>query len=453
MMQRQVLRGLLVGVAVVFVLGLGVLAQSVSLTVTTYSDAVRFSAQGSVKELRVEIISLAGQKIFDSGAVNGVALDWKMLNMQGQPVASGVYLYTVTMKDEFGNVTKKLGKLALVRGKAGQVAPPLTLLSGPTVGEVAQNPRLQPLVQTINDNLRVNAPAGVNIVEFYTDSGSIERSHIRPTGLQRWFLNSGTSEVGRIEFSTPTSVVGIVYRDVAGASRSDFRHVSGGGFAWAAHSGSTAPPEWMRLTADGNLGIGTSSPSAKTHINNTANQPGLRIDSSSGTNALEIYNTGSGSATGLIFRVERTTGNVYAAGSITGGGADVAERIDTTEPLEAGDVVEIDPDNPGKFRKAREAISHRVAGVISTAPGVILGNQSAKSSDTRPILALAGRVPVKVTAKYGAIQVGDLLVSSPIPGYAMRCPEKSQCVGAVIGKALEPLTEGTGVIEVQVMLR
>jgi hypothetical protein len=68
-------------------------------------------------------------------------------------------------------------------------------------------------------------------------------------------------------------------------------------------------------------------------------------------------------------------------------------------------------------------------------------------------LALAGRVPVKVTAKYGAIQVGDLLVSSPIPGYAMKCPEASKCVGAVVGKALEPLQEGVGVIEAQVMLR
>jgi hypothetical protein len=206
-------------------------------------------------------------------------------------------------------------------------------------------------------------------------------------------------------------------------------------------------------TVTDNVGIGTSTANAKTHINNTANQPGLRIDSSDGTNALEIYNTGSGGATGLIFRVERATGNVYADGNFTGGGADVAERIDITEAVEPGDVVEIDPENPGKFRKAREAVSIRVAGVISTAPGVVLGNQHAESSDARPILALAGRVPVKVMAKYGAIAVGDLLVSSPIPGYAMKCPEKSQCIGAVIGKALEPLTEGIGVIEAQVMLR
>jgi hypothetical protein len=62
MRQRQILTSLLFGGAVVFVLGLGALAQSVSLTVTAYSDAVRFSAQGSVKELRVEILALQARR-------------------------------------------------------------------------------------------------------------------------------------------------------------------------------------------------------------------------------------------------------------------------------------------------------------------------------------------------------------------------------------------------------
>jgi hypothetical protein len=124
MMMQQMSRSLLVGLAVVVVLGLGALAQSVSLTVTAYSDAVRFSAQGAVKELRVEVLSLSGQKVFDSGPVLGNALDWKLANTQGQPVANGVYLYTVTVKDPSGNVTKKLGKLAVLRGKGG-AAPPL----------------------------------------------------------------------------------------------------------------------------------------------------------------------------------------------------------------------------------------------------------------------------------------------------------------------------------------
>jgi hypothetical protein len=461
MMMQQMSRSLLVGLAVVVVLGLGALAQSVSLTVTTYSDAVRFSAQGAVKELRVEVLSLSGQKVFDSGPVLGNALDWKLSNTQGQPVANGVYLYTVTVKDPFGNVTKKLGKLAVLRGK-GVAAPPLTLLlSGPTVGEVAQNPRLRPLggpdfgigATIIGGWLWLNTTSAVQRLEVFegnirinTSAGNASFLAVDSGGTADFFFQRGLGS------ATPANFFAMLSFKTGGVDTAKIGHKNDGtnDLYFVNFPGGTWTDR-MVIKENGNVGINTSSPAAQTHISNTANQPALRIDSSAGTNALEIYNTEGGQ--NLIFRVERTTGNVYADGNFTGGGADVAERIDVSEAVEPGDVVEIDPDNPGKFRKAREALSTRVAGVISTAPGVVLGNKSAEHNDARPILALAGRVPVKVTAKYGAIAVGDLLVSSPIPGYAMKCPEKSQCIGAVIGKALEPLAEGSGLIEVQIVLR
>jgi hypothetical protein len=68
-------------------------------------------------------------------------------------------------------------------------------------------------------------------------------------------------------------------------------------------------------------------------------------------------------------------------------------------------------------------------------------------------LALVGRVPCKVDASYGDIAVGDLLTTSPTPGHAMRCDDPVTCVGAIIGKALEPLEEDTGVILVLVTLQ
>jgi len=66
-------------------------------------------------------------------------------------------------------------------------------------------------------------------------------------------------------------------------------------------------------------------------------------------------------------------------------------------------------------------------------------------------VALAGRVPVKVDAGYGAIRVGDLLTTSPTPGHAMYAYDPEP--GTVIGKALEPFDVGTGTITVLVMLR
>jgi hypothetical protein len=67
------------------------------------------------------------------------------------------------------------------------------------------------------------------------------------------------------------------------------------------------------------------------------------------------------------------------------------------------------------------------------------------------LLALIGIVPVKVTDEGGPIQPGDLLVASSTPGYAMKWnPESGEACG-LIGKALEPLDSGTGVIQVLLM--
>ena len=55
---------------------------------------------------------------------------------------------------------------------------------------------------------------------------------------------------------------------------------------------------------------------------------------------------------------------------------------------------------------------------------------------------------VQVDASYGAVRAGDLLVTSPTPGVAMRShPVEIGGIavhrpGTLLGKALEPLAEG-----------
>jgi hypothetical protein len=100
-----------------------------------------------------------------------------------------------------------------------------------------------------------------------------------------------------------------------------------------------------------------------------------------------------------------------------------------------------------------------VAGVISTAPGFVLGakhlslalsvngeGRGEVEPGERPLLALLGRVPVKATTENGPIRPGDLLTSASKPGYAMRCEDIHRCEGAIIGKALEALDESEGAI-------
>lgn len=67
------------------------------------------------------------------------------------------------------------------------------------------------------------------------------------------------------------------------------------------------------------------------------------------------------------------------------------------------------------------------------------------------VVTLGAFQAIKVDATYGAVQPGDLLVSSPTPGHAMRA--ESPAVGTVVGKAMEALDEGTGVIAVMITIQ
>lgn len=84
-------------------------------------------------------------------------------------------------------------------------------------------------------------------------------------------------------------------------------------------------------------------------------------------------------------------------------------------------------------------------------PGIVLDKQ--QTSGNRQPIALLGKVFCKVDAQFGAIEVGDLLTSSPTPGHAMKTSDPFKAFGAVIGKALRPLEEGQGLIPILIALQ
>lgn len=137
------------------------------------------------------------------------------------------------------------------------------------------------------------------------------------------------------------------------------------------------------------------------------------------------------------------TGDSYAA-TRSGGAIDVAEWIKADGALEAGDVVVIDGSVDNKVKLSTFAYDTAVAGVVSTKPHLLMGEEY-KGTDA-VMLAVAGRVPVKVVVENGPIRRGDLLTTSRMPGYAMRCDDRLKCAGAIVGKALEPLETGKGKI-------
>ena len=147
-------------------------------------------------------------------------------------------------------------------------------------------------------------------------------------------------------------------------------------------------------------------------------------------------------------------GNIVATGSIIGAtvvGAiyqDLAEWVPASSNMEPGTVVVLNHDRTNEVMPSHRAYDTSVAGVVSAQPGILLG----VASDSKEQIATTGRVKVRVDATRGAIRVGDLLVTSDIPGTAMKSiPIDLGGIpihrpGTIIGKALEPLESGEGEI-------
>jgi hypothetical protein len=406
------------------------------LTVEGYSDVVRFEAAG-VATLQVTIYDLSGKKVWDSGMVAGDSVDWDRNNERGERMAYGAYLYVAQGWEAGGELSfKKNGKLALMPGDKVQLQRAPLVTQEDSLPAHTLDTSLQPK-DVINDDLTVYG----KIMAYRPGSGDgaliVGSGPSASTAMFQLVGHDLANNGDYFMFAMATNIpdTRCYVKDVSAGVPHDlyrFQYLS-----------STVDWRGNEMVGMGKVGIGTVNATAK-----------LTVQATSG-DLIAAYNSSN-----RVFVVKstgevRADGAVYAADFNTGS-ADVAERINASEWVEPGNVVEIDPEHPGFFRKSTAAYSTKVAGIISTSPGVILGNNFDEEKDNwednRPVLAVTGRVPCMVSTENGPIAIGDLLVASSTPGVAMK-GDSEQAMGAVVSKAMEPFEEGEGTIVVQVMLR
>jgi hypothetical protein len=126
---------------------------------------------------------------------------------------------------------------------------------------------------------------------------------------------------------------------------------------------------------------------------------------------------------------------------------DVAETFATLDQTEPGDLVVLLPESRTHptVRLSAQAYAGGLVGVVSTNPGLVFdqgqtylaGENANLITADKTVVAMIGRVPVKVSLENGPIAVGDPLTSSSTPGVAMRATQAGQIIGYAMQRSDE----------------
>ena len=311
-------------------------------------------------------------------------------------------------------------------------------------------------------------------VAFWANGNAGYLAKFDSSGLSSSTINSSMNESADGNIATgSTATGGTRFRATAynlGDFAGRFENFDSGGNVYVKLGGSSYS-NTAGVFMNGNVGIGTTAPGHTLQVETAAagqaagffrNLDGgqdvhVRLANAAVVGTAAVFmggNVGIGTETPDSSAKLHVVGSIKVDGNINAKWQDVAEWVDARGRLQAGTVVVI-AEGEDVVQASQKDYDTAVAGVVSLNPGLILGT----GGPGRALVAHSGRVRVDVDATYGAIAPGDLLVTSPTAGYAM----KSEPVdvggvplhrpGTVLGKALEPLASGKGQILVLLTLQ
>jgi hypothetical protein len=385
----------------------------------------------------------------------------------GRPVADGAYDFTFTLYDAVVGGSPLWSEMqqgvAVAKGEfltsLGRAEPlPAAALAGPNrwlavgvrgpgeAGFTALAPR-----QSLDSISPTSATAGATCPHDHLGelwSGNYSDAAFRLTNL-------GTGDGIRVVNQSTVYNYAAVYAATYSSGTGVFGHSNTGSGVYAQGGGSGNSRAALRANNT------TASCGIAAYLTNNSGCPTLEIDKHGAGSAaidLQLFDPGNDDPAmfikaydeNVILQFLVSTNGIVAANGYIDWRADMAEMLPAAEELDPGDVLAIGPD--GNLIRSTQPYQTSVAGVYSTDPGFMFGHPlEGRTPGTIP-LAMAGVVPVKVSAENGPIQPGDLLVASATPGHAMKAdPDPPQ--GSVIGKALEAWATGAGTIQMLAVLQ
>ena len=261
---------------------------------------------------------------------------------------------------------------------------------------------------------------------------------------------------GRFSFqNTAGATVAVVGQDETGRGHARIFGESGATVAYLGTDNGTEGTVRVRDTGGASeIAVRAGKDSSSVAISTVRGQQAF-IRTRNGLSAEMGVSNASGDG-GVMLRSRGGMGSISVNGMSVHDFAEVFELV-SRQGVAPGTVMSVAGPG-GRLGPSTWAYDPTVIGVVSGAgglqPGLTIGSRADGSQDL-PV-AMSGQVYVRVNGAGGPIQVGDLLVASHVPGVAMRATDLSRTPGAVVGKAMESLSEfpsGENLVRMFVMAR
>jgi hypothetical protein len=116
-----------------------------TITASASGERVRFTAPSSIVQTRLEVYDSTGKKVFDIEVRGGNVVDWRLQDGQAAPLADDTYLCAITVKSLSGKITQRIGSVTIQKGLAtvrAAEASQMTAQQSQAIGPVDENASL-----------------------------------------------------------------------------------------------------------------------------------------------------------------------------------------------------------------------------------------------------------------------------------------------------------------------